>query len=151
MTFFLCTWRNKTYLLTLRNMNSIISEHNQSILNPPKTNYGCNWRDNTNCPLQNQYLTPNIVYQVDVSSKLDNEKRVYLGASETPFKERYGNHVRDSKYERYSNAAELTKYVWELKRNNKAPIITWKIARKSYENIKYNLCRLCLIDYVIDN
>ena len=68
-------------------MNSIISAHNRSILNPPKTNYGRNCRDNTNCPLQNQCLTPNIVYQADVSNNLDNEKKVYLGVSETPFKE----------------------------------------------------------------
>ena len=46
----------------MRNMNSIISAHNRSILNPPKTSYGCNCRDDTNCPLQNQCLTPNIVY-----------------------------------------------------------------------------------------
>ena len=37
----------------MRNMNSIISAHNRSIFNPPKTKYGCNCRDNANCPLQN--------------------------------------------------------------------------------------------------
>ena len=88
----------------MRNMNSIISAHNRSILNPPKTSYVCNCRDNTNCPLQNQCLTPKIVYQADVSNNEDNEKRVYLGVSEIPFKERHTNHVRDSKHERYSNA-----------------------------------------------
>ena len=46
----------------MRNMNSIISAHNRSILNPPKTNCGCNCRDDTNFPLENQCLTPNIVY-----------------------------------------------------------------------------------------
>ena len=75
---------------------------------------------------------------------MDNEKRVYLGVSETPFKKRYGNHVRDSKHERYSNPTELSKYVWELKRNNKVPIIIWKIARKIYGNPKDNFSRLCL-------
>ena len=59
----------------MRNMNSIISAHNLFILNPPKTKYGCNCRNNTNTPLQNQCYTPNIVYQVDVSNNLDN----YLG------------------------------------------------------------------------
>ena len=44
------------------NMNSIISARKRSILNPPKTNYGCNCRDSTNCSLQNQCLTPKIVY-----------------------------------------------------------------------------------------
>ena len=33
----------------VRNMNSIISAHNRPILNPPKTNYGRNCRDNINC------------------------------------------------------------------------------------------------------
>ena len=62
----------------MRNMNSIISAHKRYILSPPKTNYGCSYGDNTNCPLQNQCLTPNIVYPADVSNNL-NEKRAYLG------------------------------------------------------------------------
>ena len=80
---------------------------------------------------------------------MDNEKRVYLGVSETPFKERYDNHVRDRKHERYSNGTELSKYVWELKRNNKVPIITWKIAGKVCGNLKHNFCRLCLIEKLL--
>ena len=108
----------------MRNMSSIIFAHNRTILNPPKNNYGCNCRGNTNCLLQNHCLTPNIIYQANVSDNGDNEKRVYLGVSETPFKVRYSNHVRGSKHERYSNATELSKHVLELKRNNKVPIIT---------------------------
>ena len=130
----------------MRNMSSIISAHNRSILNTPKTKYGLNFRDNTDCSLQTQCLTPNIVYQADVSNNLDNEKRVYLGLSETPFKEKCSNHVRDSKHEKYSNATELSKYVWELKRNNKATIITCRIARNVYGNSKHNFYRLCLTE-----
>ena len=58
----------------MRNMNSIISAHNRSILNPPKTNYDCNCRDTNNWLFQNQCLTPNIVYQADVSNNVDNKK-----------------------------------------------------------------------------
>ena len=43
----------------------------------------------------------------------------------------------------------MSKYVWELKRNNKVPIITWKIARKVYGNPKNNFCRLCLIEKIL--
>ena len=84
----------------MRKMNSIISAHNRSTLNPPKTSHGCNCRENTNYPLQIQCFTPNIVYQSDVSKNVDKEKRVHLGVSETLFKERYSNHVRNSKHER---------------------------------------------------
>ena len=81
----------------MRNMNSIIYTYNRSILSSPKTNYGCNCGDKTNSSLQNQCLTPNIFSQAqaDVSNNMENEKRIYLGVSETPFKERYSNHVKD--------------------------------------------------------
>ena len=84
------------YLITtcINNINSIISTHNSSILSPPKTNYGRNCRDKTNYPLQNRFFTLNIVYQADVSNIVENEKRIYFGLSETPFKERYGNHKK---------------------------------------------------------
>ena len=99
--------------------------------------------------MENQWLTPNIVYQVDVSSNVDNEKRVYLGVSETPFKEIYSNHARDRKHGRYNNASELPKYIWELKPNIRVPIKNWKIAKKVYVNHKDNLCRLCLIENLL--
>ena len=47
----------------MRSMSSIISAHNCSILNPPKTSCGCNCRNRSMCTLQNKCLTSNIVYQ----------------------------------------------------------------------------------------
>ena len=66
--------------------------------------------------MQGQCLTPNIIYQADVSNNVDNEKKVYLGVSETLFKERLGNDIRDGKHERYSDVTELTKH--ESSNNN---------------------------------
>ena len=42
------------------------------------------------------------------------------------------------------NKTELFEYVWDLKRNNKEPHITWTIAYKFYGSPKWNFCRLCL-------
>ena len=95
------------------------------------------------CPLQNKCLTPNIIYQADITNNVDDEKRVYLGLSETPFKDRYCNHVRDFNNEIYYNKTELSKYVRDLKRN-KEPHITWTIVCKVYGNLKQNFSRLCL-------
>ena len=128
----------------MRNMGSIISAHNRSILSPPKTNFGCNCRNKNTCPLQNKCLTPNIIYQADVTNNVDEERRVYFGLAETPFKERHRNHVRDFKHEIYYNSTELSKYVWDLKRSSKVPHITFKIACKVYGNPKRNFCSLCL-------
>ena len=76
-------------------MSSIISAHNCSTFNPPKTSFGCNCQKRSLCLLQNKCLKPNIVYQSGVTNNVDGEGRVYLGLSETPFKNRYHNHVRD--------------------------------------------------------
>ena len=51
-----------------RNISSKISSNNQRIINPPPTNYGCNCRNRSNCPLDNKCLTPSIVYRAIVSA-----------------------------------------------------------------------------------
>ena len=58
-------------------------------------------------------------------NNVDDDRRVYLGLSETPFKDRFRNHVRDFNIEIHYNQTELSKYVRDLKRNNKEPHITW--------------------------
>ena len=40
--------------------------------------------------------------------------------------------------------AQLLKYIWQLKRNKKNPIIEWKIVRKVFCDAKSNYCVLCL-------
>ena len=127
----------------MRSMSSIIS-HNCSILNPPKTSFGCNCQNRSMCPLQNKCVTPNIAYQAGITSNVDDERRVYLGLSETPFKDRYRNHVMNFNNEIHYNKTELSKYVWHLKRNNKEPHITWTIVCKVYGNPKRIFCRLYL-------
>ena len=89
------------------------------------------------------------MYQTDVSNDVDNKKSVYLEIPEAPFKEKCSNHVRDGKHERYCNTTEVSKYAWELKRDDKVPIITWKIARKVYGNPKHKLWRLFLLEKLL--
>ena len=106
------------------NILSIISSHNKNILNPVSNReYGCNCRSNESYPLQNECLTPKIVYRADVKNLTNDEKRFYLGVTETPFKERFGNHTRDFKHPKYRNSTELSKYVWELKDDHISSVI----------------------------
>ena len=53
----------------------------------------------------------NIVYKAKVSNKTNNECKRYVGASETPFKERFQNHTRDFKHKKYEKSTELSKYI----------------------------------------
>ena len=93
----------------MRSMSSIISAHDCSTLNLPKTSFGCNCRDISMYQLQNKCLTPNIVYQAGITNNVDDKRRVYLGLSETLFKDRYRNHVRDFNNEIHYNKIELSK------------------------------------------
>ena len=95
----------------MRNMEFLISSHNKQILNPTKEYFGSNCSVRNDCPLDNKCLTPNIVYEAKVSNKTNNECKRYLGASETPFKERFRNHTRDFKHKKYEKCTELSKYI----------------------------------------
>ena len=66
------------------------------------------------CPMENQYLTPLIVYCANVSNNKDNETNFYYGLTNTSFKERYGSHKRSFRHGRYKNDTELSKYIWDL-------------------------------------
>ena len=86
----------------MRNISSTIASHNKSVLRPKTKGYGCDCRNKESCRLQNQCITPNIIYEAIVVNKSDDEKRVFFGASDTTFKERCRNHRRDFTYEHYS-------------------------------------------------
>ena len=48
------------------------------------------------------------------------------GLTETSFMERYGNHKRSFRHERYKNDTELSKYIWNLTSAHKVPTIKWR-------------------------
>ena len=102
----------------MRNISSVISVHIRNILNPIVQSYGCNCRVKSSCALNGECLTRTIIYRADVSNDENSNKKFYLGLADTLFKERYINHTRDFKHEKYENCTELAKYIWQLKRNN---------------------------------
>ena len=71
----------------MRNMGSVISAHNQSLLTPNNNSFGCNCRNKSNCPLEEKCLTPKVIYQAYVTNDVDEEYKFYYGLTETSFKE----------------------------------------------------------------
>ena len=128
----------------MRNIGLIIGSQNKSILHLKAKEYGCNCRNKESCPLQNQCLTPKVIYEATVVNNSDNKKWVCFGASHATFKDRYCNHTWDFNHECYSKCTELLKYIWQLKRILKIPSIEWKIVRKVFSDVKNNYCLLCL-------
>ena len=80
---------------SMSNILLIILGHNKNLLNPTVTQYDCNCRIREDCPLQNQCLTPNIIYRADVHCEANKDYKFYFGVAKTPFKERFQNHNSD--------------------------------------------------------
>ena len=107
----------------MTNMETVISLYNKQILNPSKEYFGCNCRAQNECPLDNKCFTPNTVYEAEISYKTNHECKKYLGASGTPFKERFRNHTKDFKHKKYEKCTELAKHIWTLKSLGITPIV----------------------------
>ena len=121
----------------------------KNILNPKQDHFGCNCRVKADCPLEGKCLTPNIVYRADVYDLTNNESKFYIGLAETTFKERYNNHKKDIKNERYKNNTELTKHVWSLKNQNHSYSIHWRVLNKVYGKANKKMCNLCTAEKLL--
>ena len=57
----------------MKNIGYILGSNNRKLLHFPEANCGSYCRDKINCPLDNQCLTPNIIYKVEVTNNIDSE------------------------------------------------------------------------------
>ena len=114
----------------MNNISSIASEHKKNLLYPNVNQYGCNCQIREDFPLQNQCLTPNIIYIADVHCEANKDHKFYFEVAKTPFKERFRNHNRDFNQEQYIKSTELSKYIWSLKDAGTPYTINWSIAAK---------------------
>ena len=80
----------------------------------------------------------------DVKNLKKEKKMFYPGVAETPFQERFGNHMRDFNHPKYRNNTELSKYVWELEDVHISPVTEWIIVTKRLSKTKLNFGNLCL-------
>ena len=74
------------------------------------TEYGFNCNNRDECPLENECLTPRIVYRADVTNNKTDEHKYYYGISDTPFKERYENHKTSFRHRSRLTASDLSRY-----------------------------------------
>ena len=88
-----------------------------------------------NCPLKGRCQIECVVYKVEVfnlrsNSNYRNDKKVYVGSMQSPFKQWYATHKSSFAHEIYRYKTSLSNYVWKVK--NKfgiVPILTWEIVK----------------------
>ena len=56
--------------------------------------------------LGGECLTPKIIYRAGISNDANNNKKFYFSLADTPFKEKYRNHARDFKHEKFENSTK---------------------------------------------
>ena len=104
-------------------MKGIIQAHNRKVMQahkPGEKNKAlCNCRIKTACPVKNQCLTKNVIYEAVVNSKEGTKS--YAGSTGRTFKERWSGHKSSFNNKERSNTA-LSDYVWELKEKKTSPI-----------------------------
>ena len=87
----------------------------------------CNCRNKNNCLLDGKCLTPNIIYEAQITSnQLNYQQKIYIGTAETDFEHRFSNHTKSCNFEHYENDTELSKECWTIKRNHFTPKVAWK-------------------------
>ena len=98
----------------MSNMKTVINNHNKKVLNnaTEDTTNGFNCRSKRQCPLDNQCLTPNVIYKASVTC--DDVEKSYIGLTEGPFKTRYLAHKSTFKHRKYEKSTQLSKYIWKL-------------------------------------
>ena len=96
-----------------------------------------------NCPLRGDCLTSAVGYKATITH--GGQSKTYIGNTGGTFKERYRNHTKSFRNQKYENETELSKYVWDLKKKNIDHSIKLDIMKKSNTHQrKSGTCNLCL-------
>ena len=127
------------------NMNAIIASHNRKVITEtkPEAQARCNCDVKELCPVPGECCRRNVVYHATVHHD-DGKTAQYIGCTEPKFKDRYGNHKKSFRHDRYKSETALSGYVWQ-NNLNPTPVIRWKFLKNcTTYNLGDKACDLCL-------
>ena len=136
----------------LDNMDKIVKNHNRKITrehDPEEKNCNCPQNVRGKCPLDGQCFSKNVVYNAEVSTNDDNQRRDYIGISKPHWKKRLSVHKKSFEDREYCQTS-LSEYIWELKDKNISYKIKWTLLRKTagYNSVSKS-CSLCLTEKLL--
>ena len=102
------------------NVKQAVDGHNKTKLSQTNTSdeNTCNCRNKKRCPMNGKCLVKSLVYQATVTTDDNRPSQTYVGLTENTFKTRFNNHKASFNSYQKRNSTELSKYVWDLKREN---------------------------------
>ena len=95
--------------------------------------------------MEGKCRSKDIIYKCVVTAT-GHPQKVYLDIAEGDFNQRYYNHKKSFRNQKYANEASLSKYIWKIKDTHyTTPDLLWCIAKSvpGYLNISKK-CMLCL-------
>ena len=102
----------------------------------------CSCRIKTECSLPGKCQIQSVIYHSTV--KTATKEETYIGLTANSFKARFGGQKSSFKYESRKKETTLSKYIWELKKENVPYTISWKIlARAQPFSPVTGVCQLC--------
>ena len=130
------------------NMKTIINGHNKKLLTLPTDNPNrtCNCMNKDKCPMNQNCLATNVIYEATITSDLPNyQEKKYIGLCESTFKKRFANHKSSFNHERYKSSTSLSVELWKIKEMNGTPNVTWRIINKAKSYTpESKRCLLCM-------
>ena len=112
----------------------------------------CNCRQPAECPMSGKCLSAGIVYKSTITTTNNNTQtqKTYIGATETTFKTRYGNHKKSFTHQKYRNESKLSQEVWDNKEKGLDPKTTWEILKRGHAYTLGNKkCDLCISEALL--
>ena len=105
----------------MQSMVSVIQNHSTNLFKDPTapTARKCNFRQMSNCPLYEKCIRECLVSHAQVDRFDINHIKSCYGTCEKSFKEHYNNHTASFRNKNEEKSTESSKYIWELKNNNK--------------------------------
>ena len=80
----------------MQNIKSMINNYDMKVLNnTAEIEESCNYRNKSNCPLDGKCLTPNIIYEAQITSnQLNYKQKIYIGTAKTDFKHKFNKRTQ---------------------------------------------------------
>jgi hypothetical protein len=128
----------------VRNVASVIRGHNVALLRkerPPTRKCSCS--SGSACPLDNQCLEKNIVYEATVTTLGERIERDYVGLTSTEWKSRLYVHNQGFNHREHASRCELSKHIWKLKDDSSEYELKWRILEKVKGRLVAGACKLC--------
>ena len=129
------------------NLAKNISSHNSKILNPKIANEeetNCNCSKNTECPVNGQCQTKNVIYQSTINTRPTEIQETYVGLTARTFKKRWDGHKSSIRNHNPKNSTTLSQHIWRLEDEQKTYTIDWKLIDRGHPFSPVSgLCQLC--------